>query len=445
MTAVADQIWGSAAEDPVCYICYDTHSDENPFLPVRICMCRGSLALHRSCFSRLTQHSQICSICKHPYKNPLLAEITYDPQDPDLQGAHIERFQHELEYLSSLYEFYCVDAEGRKHGVCKIYYADESLTYYTPPWTLYEVRNYVHGKLHGAYKRYSRIQFQQMQHLELELRFEFGSIRGPFKEYDSHNAGQLIRAGNIDSSPITNPRAITRNYSDCRFVGNYVEYKDDEPVVNLCFGKPCSDVLNPEPAALADGTWKINGEEFGIQNGVYHGPWVNGTEHCNYIHGQLHGAIKTYHEEGTYDYDKRQGPYKIFQTVEGERMLQKFLQYNNGELCGECKFFDATGNISSVITYADGLYDGPAIYYDSYGRTVQSCGFKQDALHGTLELYENGVRRARLQMADGRIEPGSCIILNTPKGALERLVQIGPDGQDIDETHCLSRFTIFKA
>ncbi len=449
-----------ADADPACYICYEPHSEDSPLLTVPVCKCRGSIRLHLECFLEVSRRSANCSVCKARYRHPSLIDFSYDPDDPELAGARYrDKTRFANIYGGKLHEFYFVDDNNTYHGLSKTYYCPHPQ--YTSnssneEWTLYETCTYHHGKYHGTYKRWSRDTLNgQPVHQELELTYDNGFLRGPFKVFNSHHAGRLMFTGTISCSRSHDPRETTYLTANSKFIGELKEWHFEEgalpcPVIDCVFKAPTdypafsSDWIADNVANLADGCWKLPFRPshksgaimqpagvftVNIANGRLHGAiearLFDGTlaEKAYYHEGELHGEFERYQvaylrrtegyrydwkvvgllEKGEYHYGQRHGEFTMNVPIDGTDTViatrpYMTCRYELGNKVGKRTIYDRTGEVQEWTMLApDGseLLGGRAEFYEQ-GIIVQKCTYKKGELSGVLELYKTGVRWMRI-------------------------------------------------
>ncbi len=57
------------SSEDICYICYETQSEENKFIDPNPCNCRGTIKIHNTCFDTLTTSYDRCGICRTQFLN----------------------------------------------------------------------------------------------------------------------------------------------------------------------------------------------------------------------------------------------------------------------------------------------------------------------------------------------------------------------------------------
>lgn len=112
---------------PTCSICL---SEEGPFMDPMPCACRGSIAIHPSCFEQLRLHQTTCPTCA----------TEFDPEIRD--GLRVKRGL--LEETAYRYEV-TIDANDEYHGKYTSWYNNGNV---------YESIEYSHGTIHGEYINY---------------------------------------------------------------------------------------------------------------------------------------------------------------------------------------------------------------------------------------------------------------------------------------------------
>lgn len=152
-----------AAEENLCYICYDTETSENPYaLQPRPCACKGSIVIHLSCLEICVKRSTSCGTCKKPFH-----KIYHDIPK---YRASLLGLKQKMEFTSSTKAVYTIDRHEKKHGTYSQYneegikikdafYKEDKLhghlrTYYETG-ELMSHASYQEGALHGINRRYS--------------------------------------------------------------------------------------------------------------------------------------------------------------------------------------------------------------------------------------------------------------------------------------------------
>lgn len=52
-----------------CYVCLDEETQRNPFCDIRICNCKGTNRIHKTCYSNIRFNGiHSCSICKSIFR-----------------------------------------------------------------------------------------------------------------------------------------------------------------------------------------------------------------------------------------------------------------------------------------------------------------------------------------------------------------------------------------
>jgi antitoxin component YwqK of YwqJK toxin-antitoxin module len=445
-----------ADEEAICCLCHDGDSPEQPLLQVRVCSCKGSIRFHRDCVFEMAKHNPKCGACGKTLLNPDYVGLYYDAADPELAGARHRKNSHNSEVYGILNDFYHVaEADATKrHGICKVFYEQHGggYGYKSPiPWTIYEVKHYDNGLLHGPYKRWSHFEQKYIQYPDVEATYDQGVLRGPFKIYDSYRGGRLHITGtlhtlgelfnNTKDGVSLKPDTNIPFGTDALYIG---EYKMDEGgdygiTYHVTFAKPCKKeyMFAHDHAALAELASKLaDGQHiiyyvtepdyygkpfnsdgritFNVLNGLMEGDWTatlyNGdiVEQRQYKDGKLHGPYKRYcytparygsktqelHnivEEGHFVDGKRHGKftfyYKSGKSVSPTKKL--VANYRHGNRIGQQTLYDLNGQILETTTLAE---DGTGFLegpavFYCEGRVIQRCSFRLDELHGKMTLY----------------------------------------------------------
>jgi antitoxin component YwqK of YwqJK toxin-antitoxin module len=469
--AVSTSVHAAADAAATCCLCLDGDSAENPLLQFRVCDCKGSMRFHRDCVFSMASYNPACGACKKTLLHPDFAAVSYDPEDPDMTDATYTTQAGAL--YGKLHAFYHVDEAGERHGLCKVFYQEHNTCYHPEnPLTIYEVKHYNHGVLHGTYKRWSAFEAKGgIQYPDVETTYDQGVLKGPFKRYNSYDEGRLTEHGTLHSTPLKTPGIALPFGFDALFIGEYVgdemECEKMRCVFKVPSTKPC--ILAGDHAAfaalaatLADGTHIIpfrpvadyDGKPghsdgsitFTVANGLLKGAWTatleSGqiVEERTYVAGARHGRyMRMYYdslgygeyellglaEEGTYVAGKRNGKATFNKVTCHEKVVPRnTVHYNHGRIVGEQTLYDNDGRILETTTLAeDGTryLEGPAIFYEG-GVIVQRCSFRLDELHGPLTLYTNsGMPWLQVTMARGMLKAGSWITYYDETGAIDKV------------------------
>jgi antitoxin component YwqK of YwqJK toxin-antitoxin module len=355
-----------AADSTTCCLCLDGNSAEKPLLQFRVCDCKKQL-LH-----------------------PDFAAVRYDPEDPDMTDATYSTQEYGHGLYGKLHAFYHVDEAGERHGLCKVFY-QEHTTGYRPenPITLYEVKHYSHGVLHGTYRRWSAFQAKGgIQYPDVEATYDQGLLKGPFKNYNTYQQGRMTGHGTLHSTPLETPGIALPFGFDALFIGEYVEDEMECEKMRCVFKipstKPC--ILASDHAAfaalaatLADGTHIIpyrpvadyDGKPghsdgsitFTVANGLLKGSWTATLESGQIV------------EESTYEAGARHGRYT--------RMYYESLGYGKYEVLGIAE--EATFN---KLTGPAPMPAAPAPDADAEQAEIEA----EEERYETLRLYINDER-----------------------------------------------------
>lgn len=169
------EVEGSEKIIPQCFVC---SQEEGPFMDPMPCICRGSTALHQTCYDQLKLFFTTCSICHTDYPAELRDglpiqrgfvegttyryEATFDEND-DYHGLYKEwhtngtlikeciwengykNGSYKTWYPSGTLQKECTYKNGNKDGIYKYYYASGRIK---------EESNYFDGDQHGSSKLY---------------------------------------------------------------------------------------------------------------------------------------------------------------------------------------------------------------------------------------------------------------------------------------------------
>ncbi len=489
-----------AAEEPTCAICLDGDSAENPLLQVRVCSCKGSMRYHRACVFNMAQHNPKCGACKKTLMNPDYAAVRYDPEDPELAGASYRAHRYGTDVYGILHEFCHVNKEGERHGICKVFYEEHSHGLFgrPNPWTIYELKHYNHGVLHGVYKRWSHFEARGgLQYLDVEATYDQGVLRGPFKNYNTYHEGRLMESGTLHSTPLETPGIILPFGSKALYIGEFVGDEMECERFRCVFKVPTAKpyLIASDHAAfaelalsLADGThiipYRTNLDHYGkpgnsdgsitfnVANGLLEGSWTatlsDGAvvEERVYAAGAMTGPYKKMYfealgygkykvlgiaEEGTYSAGRRHGAFSFNKLVGGRVLPSLKANYRGDSPVGQQTLYDNKGQLLETTTLTDDgtrYLHGPAVFYEG-GVVVQRCNFRLDELHGRLTLYKkSGLPWLQVTMDCGMLKGGSWITYYDECGVIDaaksRRVAAGGDFlasiEELDETsvRCLA-------
>jgi antitoxin component YwqK of YwqJK toxin-antitoxin module len=488
----------AAAEEPTCALCLDGDSAENPLLQVRVCSCKGSMRYHRACVFNMAQHNPSCGACKKTLLHPDYAAVRYDAEDPELVGASYYVQQYGTNVYGKLHTFYNVDEAGKRHGLCKVFY-QEHTTGFRPenPITLYEVKHYSHGVLHGTCKRWSAFQARGgIQYPEAEVTYDQGVLKGPFKLYNAYDEGNLAKTGTLHYTANAEMEGIVCFGLEALYVGEYKEVytgksltydgahcvfktpsmsprllaSDDAGFAELASKLADGQHIIPYKPALdhygkpgnADGFITLN-----VVDGQLEGEWVarlysgEMVETRVYAAGAMTGPYKKMYfealgygkykvlglaEEGTYSAGRRNGAFTFNNRV-GKHILPSLkANYRGDSPVGQQTLYDNKGQLLETTTLTDDgtrYLHGPAVFYEG-GKVVQRCNFRLDELHGRLTLYKkvDGLPWLQVTMDRGMLKGGSWITYYDESGVIDatksRRVAAGGDFlasvEELDET-----------
>jgi hypothetical protein len=188
------------AEEKLCYICYEADLGGNPLLTDPVCACKGSIALHHTCFFELIRRSPKCSVCKHLYNYPDVTAVTWDPADPAFQVGPT-KYIHYNTPNGVFHGHFNVDDENRSHGIAKLYKECPM----TGRRTLYSIRSCKHGKYHGRTRQWTVMPNSPVQFPVADTTFVDNLMCGPIKFYMLKKPGQLLITATIHHSEVQDP------------------------------------------------------------------------------------------------------------------------------------------------------------------------------------------------------------------------------------------------
>ncbi len=158
-----------------CYIC---SGEEGPFMDPMPCACRGSIALHQSCFNELKQYHSNCGICHTEYPAEFQDglriergfvegstdryEVTIDLdglfhgiyKEWDSNGKLIRKYQYHRDSKDGLCISYYPNGNIKKKYTYMNGNKDELCTMYYESGNIMEERHYSDGEMNGVYRRY---------------------------------------------------------------------------------------------------------------------------------------------------------------------------------------------------------------------------------------------------------------------------------------------------
>jgi RING-variant domain/MORN repeat variant len=119
-------------EQPVCYICFEPSTEENPFVTdPRPCLCKGSIEIHKQCLEQVLKPTRHCSVCKAKYHKQYL---------PHRDGKELV-----IEAVDSgVYAEYTINDDGQKHGTYHLIKNGNLLV----------TQSYINGKMEGLFVAY---------------------------------------------------------------------------------------------------------------------------------------------------------------------------------------------------------------------------------------------------------------------------------------------------
>jgi antitoxin component YwqK of YwqJK toxin-antitoxin module len=428
-----------ADAEAICCLCHEGDSAEMPLLQIPVCNCKGSMRFHHSCVLEMSAHNPNCGACGKVLANPDIAPLLYNENDPEIAGAvGPEQYYDNMQVRGYTHTFHHKDEKGLTHGICKVFYEHFSNGYgYTKtniPWTILEVSHYDHGKRHGPYKRWSAHENSVMQYPHVEVTFDQGAIRGPFKFYDNYKKGRLWRAGTVHSTKATGPlRFMSAFEANTLYIGEFMEDSGEGyGITTHCtFRKPAYDTIvnairEKDLAALADKLAdgehiipystrtkylttinEIDGRiTFSVRDGKVEGAWVatlfsgEVAEQRMYKDGKLHGPYKRMF----YDYMMARYGQPALQGVEMEgsfsngRRHGKFTYNHLVKLAldGPMRRKKVSHEVRPrlVVNYRGGMRVGQQTLYDDKGLLMETTTLTDDGtqyLHGPAAFYQEGM------------------------------------------------------
>ena len=122
-------------ESDVCYICYESATNDNPFCKPLPCLCKGSIHIHNSCLVILRKNSTHCGICKTEFTNNTPGFTKFNPKTSSLEYINEQQLRH----------VYTVNNDRLIHGPMYIYY---------PSGRLHSTYEYIYGEINGIMRSY---------------------------------------------------------------------------------------------------------------------------------------------------------------------------------------------------------------------------------------------------------------------------------------------------
>lgn len=129
-------------ESEDCYICFEREnkdSKELSFVKTDICLCKGSLRIHKACYDKILETTNVCGICKTKYKQELI---------------FINGLAQVVERTLAQKIVYTVDKNLKKQGLHRTYIQNTNIFDNTKVYQLHIEKTYLNDKLHGKYKEF---------------------------------------------------------------------------------------------------------------------------------------------------------------------------------------------------------------------------------------------------------------------------------------------------
>lgn len=243
-----------------CYICFESEnktSKDLTFVKTDICLCKGSLRIHKACYEKVLETTNVCGICKSKYKMDLhfvngLAEI--------VERTLTQRI------------VYTVDKNLRKQGLHRTYIQNTNIFDNTKVYQLHIEKTYLNDKLQGKYKEFYKSNVSNYNTNILPSTTGSLYLEATFKEDKLHGI--------------------------CRYY-----YKQKYPYDNSKL-KMCEELMYIE----------------GVLNGTCQEYFENGKIACvkNYKNDLFHGKYTEYNEagniilDGNYIYGEKKGVWKSY-------------------------------------------------------------------------------------------------------------------------------------
>ena len=221
-----------------CYICFEPEnkgSKDLTFVKTNICKCKGSLHLHKACYDKLLETTNVCGICKERYKIELI---------------FVNGLAEVIEKTLGQRSVYTVDKFLQKQGIYRVYLENTNIFNNTKVYQLHIEKNYLNNKLQGKYKEYYKSNVSNYNtnilpsttgSLYLEATFKEDKIHGIcryyYKQSYPYNIFKLkiceelmYNTGLLDGTCqeyFENGKiACVKNYKNDIFHGKYTEYNE---------------------------------------------------------------------------------------------------------------------------------------------------------------------------------------------------------------------------
>lgn len=231
-------------EPEECYICFEPEDKTQyiyTFVKTDICKCKGSLRIHKSCYDKVLEHTNICGICKTKYK------IDY---------IFVNGLAEVIERTPFYRTVYSIDKKLQKQGIHRTYYENVNIINNTRVNQLYIEKTYLNNKLHGKYKEFYKTNINNYNtnllpsttgSLYLEANFKEDKLHGICKYYYKqkypyeYNKLKLceeliytegVLNGICQEFHENGKVACVKTYKNDIFHGKYTEYNENGNIIN---------------------------------------------------------------------------------------------------------------------------------------------------------------------------------------------------------------------
>jgi antitoxin component YwqK of YwqJK toxin-antitoxin module len=389
-----------------CYVCSDQETKNNKFIDAKVCLCKGTIKMHWTCYYELLKQSAKCSICNITYLMNLgtIDKLTgkdfkiynFNNIDNDLFVSRRTLIKYLMDmnmFDKSLYLIHTVSqrkfysSEGKlmieaefindiPNGKWKSFYDSGILkekgtfdnglkhgywkTYYDRSGYIKSEGNYNHGKQTGTWKEYH----ESNGKLEMECIYINDRKEGIYKKY--------FPSGSIESEGTYMP--VTKSWS---IQNQSIQYEYYDSLGKIKKITKWKGVIRKEKNYNLDGSVRIEiwyslavrGSPRAVYAKFYHkcgklrskGPL---KELSNKI--KTHGHWKYYYESGAL---KEEGPYV------------------NGLAEGHWKYYYESGALQKEGPYVNGLAEGHWKYYYESGALQKEGPRLNSSAEGHWKYY----------------------------------------------------------
>jgi antitoxin component YwqK of YwqJK toxin-antitoxin module len=307
-----------ASSQETCYICLGERIEEDPFMDPNPCACKGTIKLHKSCYSTLRGTSESCGICKTKYRTTFtgikrspLSKFVYNDGTVVDDGLFI--MFNTILILEASY------VDGILEGPYKIFDYNKLL----------EEGTYVANKKDGITKKYRPDDGRLLE----EITYRANKKHGPQIKY--HPSGTQVEEIFWNEDFREGPSSLYVYGTDWNLQEESLYDKNKLMVTRLFY---------------------INGP-------------MKSEKH--YVNDRLHGPYRIYSkegllkEEGHFEDNVLNGNYKLYSE---KGIVKEEKVYVNGILNGPYKVYDQLGRLREEYTYFSGLRIKGYKVYDETGK-----------------------------------------------------------------------------